>query len=116
MTLKLEDLSNFIGTTQWYKHSMIESIVYTDGVRYVAENGKAYWLVHEIMTSQLIKAVKAEQFQVWILVVQDYSGVLTCDDGNGNIVYKKEIHYTDFPLPEIKFYFVDNVLMLPGEY
>ena len=42
--------------------------------------------------------------------------MLTCDDGNGRVVYAKRIDYTDFPLPEIKLYFSDSVLMLPREY
>jgi hypothetical protein len=40
----------------------------------------------------------------------------TCDDGNGNIVFTKEIEHTDFPLDEIKLYFADNVIHLPSEY
>jgi len=38
----------------------------------------------------------------------DSNGVLTCDDGNANIVFTKEIPFTDFPLPEITFYFTDK--------
>ena len=41
---------------------------------------------------------------------------LECDDGNGRIVFSKDIEYTDFPLDEIVFYFTDNVLMLTSEY
>ncbi len=28
----------------------------------------------------------------------------------------QQIEYTDFPLPEIRLYVCDNVLMLPSEY
>ena len=38
------------------------------------------------------------------------------DDGNDNIVYTQRIEYTDFPLDEIKLYFVNNVIHLPSEY
>ena len=48
------------------------------------------------------KAVAAEEFQVWKLAVRtDRTAALTCDDGNGNIVFTKEIEHTDFPLNEI---------------
>jgi hypothetical protein len=51
-------------------------------------------------------AVAAEEFQVWKLAVRpDRSATLTCDDGNGNIMFTKEIKYTDFPLDEITLYF-----------
>jgi hypothetical protein len=41
---------------------------------------------------------------------------LTCDDGNGNIVFTKNIEHTDFPLDEITLYFANNVIHLPSEY
>ena len=53
----------------------------------------------------------------WKLLVRpDQTATLTCDDGNGNIVYRKTIEHTDFPLDEIAFYFIDNVILLPSEY
>jgi hypothetical protein len=63
------------------------------------------------------KAVSAEPFQVWKLAVQgNQNGTVTCEDGNGKEVYRQELEYTDFPLPEITFYVTDNVILLPGEY
>ena len=38
------------------------------------------------------------------------------DDGNGKIVFTKEIEHTDFPLDEITLYFANNVIHLPSEY
>ena len=74
-------------------------------------------MLDEIALAQKFNSlVKAKPFQVWKLVVNDTKGALTCDDGNGNIVYTKRIPFTDFPLPEIEFYFTDNVILLPGEY
>jgi hypothetical protein len=114
-TLNETDLAYFTGTTNWYQHSLT-TVVYTDGVQFMAERGKAYWLIDEIATSQMIKHVHQEPFQVWILKVQEKSATLTCEDGNDRTVYVKKIPYTNFPLPEIKLYFVDNVMMLPSEY
>lgn len=116
-TLNSDDLDQFIGTEHWYQHSLVRSITYTDGARYVADNGGAYWLLDEIALAQKFNAaVRSELFQVWKLTVSERKGLLTCDDGNGNIVYNKLIPFTDFPLAEIKFYFTDNVILLPGEY
>jgi hypothetical protein len=116
-TLNEEDLIQFIGSEYWYQHSLIRSITYTDGAKYVAEQGGAYWLLDEIALAQKFSpVVKAQPFQVWKLTVNDRRGLLTCDDGNGIVVYTKSIPFTDFPLPEIKFYFTDNVILLPSEY
>ena len=78
----------------------------------------AYWLLDEIAIIQPYnKTVAAEEFQVWKLAVRpDRAATLTCDDGNGNIVFTKEIEYTDFPLNEITLYFANNVIHLPSEY
>lgn len=116
-TLKAEDLEGFIGSENWYQHGLVRSITYTDGAKYVADSGGAYWLLDEIALAQKFNPrIKAEPFQVWKLEVSDNKGVLTCDDGNGNVVSTKEIPFTDFPLPEIKFYFTDNVILLTSEY
>jgi Family of unknown function (DUF6876) len=41
---------------------------------------------------------------------QGGSATLTYDDGNGNIVFTKDIEHTEFPLDEIKLYFANNGL------
>ena len=116
-TLKAEDLEHFTGSENWYQHGSVRTITYTDGAKHVADSGGAYWLLDEIALAQKFnRRVKAEPFQVWKLTVRDNTGVLACDDGNGNIVFTKEIPFTDFSLPEIKFYFTDDVILLPGEY
>jgi len=117
-TLNAADLAQFTGTERWYRHSINRSILYTDGAQYVAEHGEAYWLLDEIALIQPYdQNVAAEEFQVWTLTVRpDKTVTLTCDDGNGNVVFSKEIPYTDFPLDTIKLYFANNVIHLPSEY
>ena len=41
---------------------------------------------------------------------------LKCDDGNGNVVYSKNIEFTDFPLDEVKLWFANDVIYLPSEH
>ncbi len=117
-TLTAEALYQFTGTENWYRHSLNRKVLYTDGVQYLAEYGGAYWLLDTIAIAQAhVKVVAAEEFQLWTLTVKpDCSAVITCDDGNGRIVYKQSLSFSDFPLPEIKLYFRDNVIMLPSEY
>lgn len=120
-TLKESDLAPFDGSENWYKHPLSRSITYTDGVQYMAEHGGAYWLLDLIVLaqtkSQLFSHAKlAEQeFQVWKLAVTGSSAVLSCEDGDYHAVYKKNIEFTDFPLPEIEIWLENNVMMLPGE-
>ena len=111
-------LRTFTGTEHWYRHPLARNVLYTDGARYVAEQGGAYWLLDAIAFAQkAVVAVAAVEFQLWKLTVQvDRSARLICEDGNGGIVFSKAIDYTDFPLPEIDLYFTDGVILLPGEY
>lgn len=62
--LETEDLSQFIGTENWYQHGLVRSVTYTDGAKYVADNGGAYWLLDEIALAQRFStAVKKEPFK-----------------------------------------------------
>ena len=117
-TLTAEALRQFTGSETWYRHPLNQKVLYTDGVQYLAYHGGAYWLLDTIAISQAhVKVVAAEEFQVWTLKVNpDSTALLTCDDGNGRIVYNQSLSFSDFPLPEIKLYFRDNVIMLPNEY
>jgi hypothetical protein len=112
------DLAQFTGTETWYRHAINRNVLYTEGVQFLAERGGAYWLLDAIAIIQPHnKRVAAEEFQVWKLVVRpDRRATLTCDDGNGNIVFTKEIEYTDFPLDEISLWFCNNVIYLPSEH
>jgi hypothetical protein len=112
--MSIHDLGNFTGTENWYRH--MSQRVYTDGIKYLAEDQNCYWLIDEVLFAQTRTKIKAEPFQVWTLKTKDETGLLTCNDGNGNIVFKKKIPYTDFSQKEIKLYFCDSVLMLPSEY
>lgn len=120
MTLHINpsELRQFTGTENWYSPPLLRSVLYTDGAKYVAENGGAYWLLDELAFAQISsKKVAAEPFQHWKLSVKDdRSASLVCDDGNGKVVYRKKISFTDFPLPEIAFYLCGNTIMLPSEY
>lgn len=115
--LTAQDLAQFTGTEQWYRCALNRKLLYTDGVRHVAEHGGAYWLIDEIVCAQLIRSVSAESFQFWQLVVEPgHTALLTCEDGNSGPVYQKRIPFTDFPLERIAFYFTGGVLLLPSEY
>ena len=117
-TLDAADLRQFTGSENWYRHSLVRSVLYTDGAQYLAEHGGAYWLLDEIALAQRYKKrVAAQEFQNWMLKVKsDRTARLACDDGNGNVVYAKRIPFTDFPLSEITLYCVNNTILLPSEY
>lgn len=117
-TLNQADLAHFTGSEQFFRHALNRSVIYTEGVQYLAEHGGAYWLIDEIALAQrYVPAVAAEEFQLWNLsVAEDRTAILACEDGNGGGVFTKAIEYTDFPLTEIKLYYTNGTLLLPSEY
>ncbi len=117
-SLTANELQQFTGTENWYRHQLNPNVLYTDGVQYLASQGGAYWLLDTIAITQAhVKAVAAEEFQVWKLKVNpDCSALLTCEDGNNRTVYQEAIPFSDFPLPQVALWFRDNVIMLPSEY
>jgi hypothetical protein len=117
-TLCQADLNRFTGSKNWYRHGLNRKVLFTDGAKYVADAGGAYWLLDEIALIQLSSAaVAAAAFQCWKLTVRsDRSAALTCEDGNGRAVYSKDIASTDFPLDEIELWFSTDVIYLPSEH
>lgn len=115
------DLRQFTGTEHYYR-SIVPSLVYTDGVQYIAESRKAYWLIdvcmshaHELLSKYGSDSEQAA-FIVCKLVVKDNAAIFTCEDGNENETARQEIEFTDFPAGEFSLWLTGGVLMLPSEY
>ena len=115
--LTQESLAQFTGTATWYQHDLVRTITYTEGVKHVADEGKAHWLIDYIASMQLEPKIADKPFQVWRLMVDDvHQAIITCENGDGRNIYRDDFSYTDFPLPEITFWVTENVVLLPSEY
>jgi hypothetical protein len=115
-----DHLAQFTGTTQWYQH-WLEKFTYTDGVKYLADEAKAYWLLDAIASHQTMLLLSDEmlrEFQIWILKVnlEDKTAKLICERDTDDVALTQEIDYTTFPLAEVKLYLSNEVLMLTSEY
>ena len=110
-------LLNFIGTQHYYHHN-IGDFNYTDGVKFLVENAKCYWLLDLIGSYQHESKVKNVPFQLWNLRVnKNQRAVITMkEDSDTPVIIRQIIPYTDFPLKQIKLYLTNGVLMLPSEY
>lgn len=107
------------GTSTYYQHSL--GIQYTDGVRYLAEHGGAYWLIDAIASwqsdSRVSRDPMLQQIQFWKLTVnEDRSALLVCERDEGDVAVSQAIPFTDFPLKQIRLYFQQGVALLPSEY
>ena len=108
------DTSGFTGSENWYRRPLMRSVVYTDGVKYVADKGEAYWLIDKVATSQLEQPFAREEFQVWKLEVPQ--NLITVEDGNGHVIHTEKLDFTDFPEPGVTLWYTDKTILLPSEY
>ncbi len=118
-----EYIANCNGTENYYRHA-ISRVVYTDGVKVVAEAAGAFWLIDVILSHQNDRRLaKCQGIQVWRLV-RDQKGngvTVTCDDGGigenkAKVVLSQHIEYTDFPKDvDVVFFLENNVLLLREE-
>ncbi len=110
-----EELNQFIGTTQYHR-STFGTLNITDGVHYLTEKAKCFWLIDLIESFQ--PKLKNIGFQVWGIKVNDEkTAIIYCKDGNNKkLLTLKKLDYTDFPLKNFELYCVDNVVMLKTEY
>ena len=139
MPLTEGDLGQFTGCETWTRHGLCRNVIYSEGMAFVAERGKAYWLIdaiasHEAHNPKLKAACRNDEsfdyLHFWTLNVYPNDGedsgsyaILTCrkDSGLPAIVTQK-IDYTDFCLKEIKIYAGNDgpgtprKLFLPSEY
>ena len=117
VTMLSADLKMFTGTEQWFRHPLSSNFLYTDGVKFFAEHcgGGAYWFL-DILATELADLQETEDFMSITLDVVDSSAKITADDGNGNVLYTKNIDFTDAEKGTWKFFFTNNVLLLPSEY
>lgn len=116
-TLNEADLAMFTGSETFYRHPINRKVVFTEGAHHVAEAGGAFWLLDEIALVQPYEAaVAAQPFQTWTLTVRaDRTAALVCEDGNYNVIYTKELSFTDFPLETITLWFENDTIYLPSE-
>ena len=111
-------LAQFTGSERFYRHAMVRDVICTEGIKYVADEVGAHWLIDEIAFAQKhAPKLRREDFQNWELIVSaGGSAVSICDDGNSYRLYTKQIEWSDFPAPGIRFYFCNDTLLLPSEY
>jgi len=107
-TLTHEDLSQFNGDIVRYRHGVNRRVIYTPGVKFLAEQGGAFWLIDVIasyLTPTVIqKAVQAEPGIRWLHfwrldVAPDQSALVTARADTARTPFvSQEIPFTDFPL------------------
>ena len=111
---------HFIGTEHYYSH-LIRTCVFTDGVKAMADQYQAYWLIDVIVSYQMTKRIKGIPFQIWsITSAQGKATIEMRQDTDQPVLVRQQIPFTDFPEGSLEIYCIDEgtkkVLLLPSEY
>lgn len=126
----LAELSQFYGSDKYYTNPMYKQMVYTTGVRYMAEHIGAYWLLDMIAFDFLPKLLRPETkdrfYTIRLTVKPDGDARVIVTNGNDDKpIISREVDYTDFPVvKDFKLFLCETVvaegerymLMLPDEY
>ena len=115
-----DKFAQFIGTEKYYAHFMGIS-VYTDGIKAMADEFQAYWLIDLVVSYQMVESIRSKHFQIWTLFSENGKAALEMrEDSDQPVVVRKEIPFTDFPEGTLQMYYIDDgsykVLLLPSEY
>ena len=110
-TLSHHDLAQFTGDLLRYEHPLNPGVIYSPGVRHVAKEGEAYWLIDTIAilldSPEFEKAKVADPrigyLHFWRLDVRpDLSAQLIAyADIGEEPFFCEKIRFTDFPLDAI---------------
>ena len=111
------NLGMFMGGGEVYRYPFNSNFVYTEGVQYFLLHcgGGAYWFL-DIVGTELADLQEQEEFMVVQMDVADGQAKLTAEDGNGRLLWERDIDYTDAFDGQWKFYLIDGVFLLPSEY
>lgn len=109
-------LCGFTGSEQFYR--MYPNVIITEGVKFLCDQARCYWLLDCIFSYQTIRKVAREPFQVIDLAVdlEKRTGLILVTDGNELDLYHQALEFTDFPMRTIKLYYTDQTVLLPWEY
>ncbi len=117
-----ERLQYFMGTEMFYQIPLIRTR-FTDGLKYLSEVAECFWLITDASVIAKSLMNRSEfvtiDFKRLSEEKQDYTGYeaeIIYSDGNDTILEKHGYRATDFPLNELRLFFVNDTLMLPSEY
>lgn len=109
-------LAQFTGSGQLFRHP--SGLVITDGVKFLADEAGAYWLIDLIASYQkrCRKDAMLRDFQIWELKkTGPKTARVSCLRDTDRPVFAQDIPFTDFPLDDVTVYVENETILLPSE-
>lgn len=125
-----QDLKQFTGDLDRFRHPFKRNVIFTPGVEYLVKNASCWWLIDAIasyfgsklMNEAIERDDRLQWLQFWRLdVCEDSSAVLTARaDSDEEPFVRQLIPFTDFPLTWVNIWagFDEQywTLYLPSEH
>lgn len=118
--LYLKELSHYSNGTDQIYRDRLTGIKYSDGVKYITENGYAWFISDALAVIKLKPKVRTESFlTVKLKLCPSNKAVLTIDDGGKNgespkVLHRQYYDWTDAKVG-ITLFYENDLLLLPSE-
>ena len=114
-TLRAE-LRQFTGSTEFYRH--FTQLMYTEGVRFLAEQARLYWLIDAIASWQphALRDPALREFQLWELRITETEAVVVCLRDSEDEAFRQKLEHADSALDYVRLYVEGGTLLLPSEH
>lgn len=112
MPTTLPDLIHYTGSEGYFYDPFYRGINYTDGVKYVKDNGAA-WLVMDVLA--VLKNFPAVSGLDFVVIEWNPETLTVTYKDDDRVVYKQQYVASDLMVP-VRFFCVDQILLLDREY
>lgn len=111
------ELRQFTGSTEFYRH-FTNRIIYTEGIRFLCERARLYWLIDLIaaLQSRALKDPALREFQLWELRITNGKGVVVCLRDSEDEAFRLPLKSVDSALDFVRLYLENGTLLLPSEH
>lgn len=124
------ELDQFTGDSDRYRHPLNPRVIFTPGVKHLAERAGAFWLIDAIAShlgskpfvEAALRDPRVAEMHFWRLTVEaDRSALLIAEADSGLAPFiSQAIPFTDFPLAEISIWAANDgrhwTIYLPSEH
>ena len=111
------ELRQFTGSEEFYRH-FTNAVIYTQGVKFLAERARLYWLI-DLIASLQTRALKdraLREFQLWELRIANGKAVLVCLRDSEDVAFRVPLKFADSALDYVRLYVENGTLLLPSEH
>ena len=111
------ELRQFTGSEEFYRH-FTNVIIYTEGVKFLAQRARLYWLIDLIASLQprALRDRALREFQLWELRIANGKAALVCLRDSDDEAFRVPLKFADSALDYVRLYLEGGTLMLPSEH